>query len=75
MFNMFRYDDIGTLVIPRTCPSQINETGKHKFRARAFYEAYPQYDSWGFTPPTYMAELEAVVSFSNGSTWSGILIQ
>ena len=36
------YFDVGTLNIAKTCPSQINETGHFKFRARAFYESYPQ---------------------------------
>ena len=36
------YFDVGTLSIAKTCPSQINETGHFKFRARAFYESYPQ---------------------------------
>ena len=39
------YFDVGTMNIPKTCPSQINETGHFKFRARAFYESYPQVKS------------------------------
>ena len=91
------YFDVGTLNIPKTCPSQINETGHFKFRARAFYESYPQVltkseilcmhyafiiiifylqdaSFWDSTYSTYTSmtgRLEAVVGFSNGSSWTG----
>ena len=35
------FEDVGTLNISRTCPSQITEVGQHRFRARAFYEHIP----------------------------------
>ena len=79
--------------IPKTCPSQINETGHFKFRARAFYESYPQVKRkssqssmfliifllqdasfWDSTYSTYASmtgRIEAIVGFSNGSSWTG----
>ena len=73
-----RYDDVGSLSIPETCPSQVNETGHHKFRARAFWDNYPQDTIWNYIQSQvngaqagYMAQLEAIVAFGNGSSWTG----
>ena len=66
------YNDIGTITVPRTCPSQLNETGHHTFRARAFFENYPQssgYFSVAYPSPL-TTNLVASASFSNGSDWS-----
>ena len=35
------FEDVGTINISRTCPSQISTVGHHRFRARAFYEHIP----------------------------------
>lgn len=70
------YDDIGTITIPRTCPSQINETGKHSFRARAFFENYPQdtgYWADSSVGNSATPKLSASLQFSNGSSWSSEL--
>ena len=44
------FEDVGTLKITRTWPSQIFEAGHHKLSARAFYEHIPgqEISSTGF---------------------------
>ena len=56
----------------------MNETGHHKFRARAFWDNYPQDTIWNYIQSQvagaqagYMAQLEAIVAFGNGSSWTG----
>ena len=46
------FEDVGTLNISKTCPSQISEVGHHKFRARAFYEHIPGQETFFY----WMAE-------------------
>ena len=67
------FEDVGTLNITRTCPSQISQVGHHKLRARAFYEHIPGQETffyWMGGSGNLAASIEATASFTNGSTWS-----
>ena len=66
------FEDVGTLNISRTCPSQITELGHHKMRARAFYEHIPGQETFFYWmgAGNLQASIEATASFSNGSAWS-----
>ena len=38
--HFYRFEDVATIKVPQTCPSQLKEKGENKFRARAFFENY-----------------------------------
>ena len=46
-FSIFiRFEDVATIKVPKSCPSQVKEKGLNKFRVRAFFENFGYQDSF-----------------------------
>lgn len=46
-FSIFiRFEDVATIKVPKSCPSQVKEKGLNKFRARAFFENFGYQDDF-----------------------------